>query len=390
VKGHSGAIARLLTGQAMDFSDAPDWSFRVSDRRVLKEDDCPGRATVFEALQPGSTLLEALWSPACRQSHPACGMPSLSFRVTVIVDAATPLLPVIARDQSPETVGLLNVGETFEVAVPTDFQYLPWQNMSISNADVLRQVDATASRGTGLLVLTAVRPGMADLTADAKSASSSNWSAGFFRIEFVVRAPSRVADVVASDKDSGKTVTVQVGQILAFSLPSESPASQPGLFQGAVRNQPLMIPLERPMVDGASRVQYLMAEAAGTEKMWWSSCPPTQPISASCQPEVAMDIVPAGLVADEASDSDGGKHFTLHPGQEIVVTLHPYIGPWQGWPGAALGVLDTVSNESPSGLQVWTFRAVAPGSVVLDASYPCPSGQGCPLDPLITVEVTGS
>jgi len=103
-----------------------------------------------------------------------------------------------------------------------------------------------------------------------------------------------------------------------------------------------------------------------------------------------MDIVPAGLVADEASDSDSGKHFTLHPGQEIVVTLHPYIGPWKGWPGAALGVLDRVSNESLSGLQVWTFRAVAPGSVVLDASYPCPSGQACPLDPLITVEVTGS
>jgi hypothetical protein len=82
VKGHSGGIARLLTGQAMDFIDAPDWTFRVSDRRVLKEDDCPGRATTFGALQPGSSLLEALWSPACLQSHPACSMPSRTFRVT--------------------------------------------------------------------------------------------------------------------------------------------------------------------------------------------------------------------------------------------------------------------------------------------------------------------
>jgi len=42
VKGQSGGIARLLTGQAMAFSDAPDWAFRVSDGRVLKEDECPG------------------------------------------------------------------------------------------------------------------------------------------------------------------------------------------------------------------------------------------------------------------------------------------------------------------------------------------------------------
>jgi hypothetical protein len=205
-----------------------------------------------------------------------------------------------------------------------------------------------------------------------------------------VRAPSRVADVVASDKDSGKTVTVQVGQILAFSLPSESTAGQPELSQGAVRNQPLMMPLVTPTVDGASRLRYLMAQAAGTETLWWSSCPSTQPISASCQPEVTMDIIPAGLVAVDATDSDGGKHFTVHLGEEIVVTLHPYIGLWQGWPGAVLGVLDAVSNERVGGLQIWTFRAVALGSVVLDASYPCPSGLGCPLDPLITVEVTGS
>jgi hypothetical protein len=267
-------------------------------------------------------------------------MPSLSFRVTVIVDAQAPVLPAIARDLSrQETIGLVNPGQTFEVALPTDFQYFPWQHITI---------------------------------------------------EFVVRAPSRVADVVASDKDSGKTVTVQVGQILAFSLPSESTAGQPELSQGAVRNQPLMMPLVTPTVDGASRLRYLMAQAAGTETLWWSSCPSTQPISASCQPEVTMDIIPAGLVAVDATDSDGGKHFTVHLGEEIVVTLHPYIGLWQGWPGAVLGVLDAVSNERVGGLQIWTFRAVALGSVVLDASYPCPSGLGCPLDPLITVEVTGS
>jgi hypothetical protein len=314
-------------------------------------------------------------------------MPSRSFRLTVIVDAQLPILPAIVRDlSSPETIGLVNAGQTFEVAMPTDFQYSSWQHVAISNTDVLRQVDVVPSAGIGLLVLTAVRPGRADLTADAKSATSSNWSAGFFRIEFVVRAPLRVADILASDADSGRSLTLQVGQILAFSLPSGSKDRQSELQQGAVRNQPLLIPLETPTVDGASRVRYLMAQAAGTEKMWWSSCPSTQPISAFCQPEVTMEIVPAGLVAVEASDSDGGKHFTLHPGQEIVVTLHPYIGPWRGWPGAVLGVLETVSTETAGGLQVWTFRAIARGSVVLDASYPCPSGLACPLEPLITVE----
>jgi len=236
----------------------------------------------------------------------------------VVVDAATTLLPAIARNFSnSETVGLLNAGQTFEVALPTDFQYLPWQHVTISNTEVLRQVEAAPSGGTGLLVLTAVRPGVADLTADAKSATSSTWAAGFFRIEFVVRAPSQVADVVASDKDRGKTVTVQVGQILAFSLPSELPVGQQ-LFQGAARNQPLMIPLERPAIDDANQVRYLVAQAAGTEKIWWASCPPTQPTSASCQPEVTVDIIPSGFVAVEASDSDRGKQFTLHPGQRSL------------------------------------------------------------------------
>jgi hypothetical protein len=272
--------------------------------------------------------------------------------------------------------------------MPTDFEYFPWQHMSISNSEVLRQADAATSAGTGLLVLHAVRPGRADVTADAKSATPSLWAAGFFRIEFIVRAPSRVSDVVASDKDSGKTVSLQVGQILAFSLPSGSPDSQQ-LFQGAARNQPLLMPLENPTVDGESGTRYLVAQAAGSEQIWWASCPSTQPISASCQPEVTINVVPSGPVVVEASDSDRGKQFTLHVGQEIVVTLHPYIAPWRGWPGAVLGILETVSNETIGRMQVWTFRAVAPGSVILDASYSCPSGAACPVDPLITVEVTG-
>lgn len=381
-------VARLLVGQALQFSDAPDWSFTVSEPRVLKEDDCPGRPTSFRALQPGSSMIEALWSPGCLQAHPACAMPSRIVRVTVIVDGQMPLLPALTRNgYQAETIGLLAVGEKVEVAMPPDLQYHAWQNISISDSGVLRPIDMSA--GIGLVVLQAAAPGLADLTADAKPASWQAGGGGFFRIEFVVRPVLPIADVTVSDSDSGRRVSMSVGQILAFSLPSGFPAGWPERYGLAGRSGSVFVPLDRPSIDAQDRTRYLLARAAGTQNLWWSSCPPTQPLSATCQPEVGVNVVAPGDVAVEATDTDRNAQFTLHPGQEIVVTLHPYIGPWRGIAHAG-GVVELLSNQTINGIQVWTFRAVSPGRVGLDASYGCPAGEVCPPDPLITVQIIAS
>ena len=92
-------------------------------------------------------------------------------------------------------------------------------------------------------------------------------------------------------------------------------------------------------------------------------------------------------VAVDATDSDGQKRFALRPGEMIRLTLHPYIGPWQAVASSDAAVLRTTGNETSAGMQRWTFEAIAPGSAILRATYPCPSGEACPLEPSIRVDV---
>jgi hypothetical protein len=308
-------------------------------------------------------------------------MPSRLFETTVIVDGAAPLMPALIQSTSTaNTVVLLSVGQTVEVAMPTDFQYRPWQHTSISDPQVLHRVDIPAAAGIGLVLLQGAQSGQADLTADARSATSSLWEAGFFRIEFVVRDPGKLADVAASQQD-GKTVALKVGEVFKFSELADAGRFPSDAFQSADRNQPLLIPLEVPVVDQEDNgIRYFIAQAAGSEEICWTSC-----------------VAPAGIMINvapsaqgfgvEATDSDGQKRFTLRPGEKIRLTLHPYIGAWETVASSDMAVLRPASNESSAGMQLWTFTAVTPGSAILSATYPCPSGEACPLQPSIRVDV---
>jgi len=377
VNGNPRPLVRLITGESLDLSDAADWSVTVSDGRVLAHDACSG-AKRFRALQPGSSLLRGSWGPNCR---PACGMPGRVFETTVIVDPATPSLPAVIQDTfAPNTVALVSVGRTVEVAMPTDFQYRPWQHATISDPRVLQRVDLPTPAGLGLVVLRANQAGLADLTADARSATSSLWEAGFFRIEFVVRDSGRLADAATSQRD-GKTVSLKVGEVLTFSeLPGAGGFSSEA-FQSAERNQPLLIPLQVPRVDQEDDgTRYLLAEATGSEEICWTSC--VAPAG------IAVNVAPSAQgISVEASDSDGQKRFTLHSGERIRLTLHPYIAAWQGVASSDVGVLRPTGSETSAGMQRWTFTAAASGSATLMATYPCPSGEACPLQPSIRVEV---
>jgi hypothetical protein len=373
VNSSARPVVRLLAGQSIGFSDAVGWSFAASDGRVLEEDDCPG-GTSFRALQPGSSLLRASWGPNC---HPACGMPSRLFETTVIVDRATPFLPAVTQSTfASSTIALLSVGQTVEVAMPADFQYKPWQHTSISDPRVLQRVDVPISAGLGLVVLQATQAGLADLTADAHLATSSFWEAGFFRVEFVVRDPASLADSAASQQD-GKSISLKVGEVLKLSQRQDASVA----FQSADRNQPLLLPLQVPVVDQEDNgIRYFIAQAAGSEEICWLSC-----VAAA---GVTVNVIPSARgIRVEATDSDGQKRFTLRLGKKIRLTLHPYIGPWKVVASSDVAVLRPTGDESSNGLQVWTFTAVAPGSAILSATYPCPSGEACPLEPSIRVDV---
>ena len=64
-----------------------DWEIALDDETIFsfKSGD-DGARGVLEALQPGAVLLTAIGNPRCLQSDPPCMMPTVLFKVTLIVE----------------------------------------------------------------------------------------------------------------------------------------------------------------------------------------------------------------------------------------------------------------------------------------------------------------
>jgi hypothetical protein len=71
-------------------SDIYDWTVSVDNENVLRMKVgimvIKGAQGIYEALAPGTANLQAAGNPTCLQSRPACAMPSILFRVTIIVE----------------------------------------------------------------------------------------------------------------------------------------------------------------------------------------------------------------------------------------------------------------------------------------------------------------
>jgi hypothetical protein len=65
------------------------WNVDVSDQNVLSRVKflamIRGAQGVYDALQPGTVTLTASGDPICPDSQPACGLPAITFSVTVVV-----------------------------------------------------------------------------------------------------------------------------------------------------------------------------------------------------------------------------------------------------------------------------------------------------------------
>jgi len=71
-------------------ADVYDWSVTVDNQDVFRMKMgvmvIKGAQGIFEALQPGTATLTAGGDPRCRQVVPPCGMPTILFRVTLVVE----------------------------------------------------------------------------------------------------------------------------------------------------------------------------------------------------------------------------------------------------------------------------------------------------------------
>jgi len=69
--------------------DTFDWTVNVDNQDVLSRVKgvmvIRGAQGIYEANSPGEASLTAVGNPLCRSSVPACEMPSIMFRITVIV-----------------------------------------------------------------------------------------------------------------------------------------------------------------------------------------------------------------------------------------------------------------------------------------------------------------
>ncbi|MFZ1041293.1 MAG: hypothetical protein WCA79_08985 [Anaerolineales bacterium] len=69
--------------------DTFDWTVNIDNQNVLSRVKgvmvIRGAQGIYEANSPGQASLTAIGNPLCRNSVPACEMPSIMFRITVIV-----------------------------------------------------------------------------------------------------------------------------------------------------------------------------------------------------------------------------------------------------------------------------------------------------------------
>ena len=71
-------------------SDVYDWTVTVDNQDVVALKVgvmvIKGAQGLFDALSPGNATLTAVGDPLCRKSTPRCGMPTILFKVTLVVN----------------------------------------------------------------------------------------------------------------------------------------------------------------------------------------------------------------------------------------------------------------------------------------------------------------
>lgn len=86
-----GKTITLVVGERflLQLGEAYTWDISLSDESVISRVKniavIKGAQGVYEAVKAGTVTLAATGDPLCRQSKPACGMPSILFEITIVV-----------------------------------------------------------------------------------------------------------------------------------------------------------------------------------------------------------------------------------------------------------------------------------------------------------------
>ena len=86
-----GKTITLTSGESflLQLGETYTWDISLSDESVISRVKniavIKGAQGVYKALKAGTVTLAANGDPLCRQSKPACGMPSILFEITIVV-----------------------------------------------------------------------------------------------------------------------------------------------------------------------------------------------------------------------------------------------------------------------------------------------------------------
>jgi hypothetical protein len=86
-----GKTINLRVGDSflLKLGEGYDWNITISDQSIVSRAMgiavIRGAQGVYDAHKAGTVTLSATGDPQCLQSQPSCGLPSISFEVTIVV-----------------------------------------------------------------------------------------------------------------------------------------------------------------------------------------------------------------------------------------------------------------------------------------------------------------
>ena len=193
------------------------WKVQIADPSVIAQLPTPlspiNSQGLFEAVGPGTTTLTAFGDPPCRSLKPACGLPSLLFRITLVVGGGpVPTQRTITLADNGRTIPLA-VGDRFFLDLGTGYTW----SLQIADPSVVSRVSGILPIQGAQGLFEARSPGTTTLVATGgypcqQSTPPCELPSIRFQITLIVggSSPPGTPQTI-TQADNGRTITLAIG-----------------------------------------------------------------------------------------------------------------------------------------------------------------------------------
>ena len=208
----------------LDLGGTYIWKVQIADPSVIAQLPTPlspiNSQGLFEAVAPGTTTLTAFGDPPCRSLQPPCGLPSLVFRLTLVVDGGPPPHQrIITLADNGQTIQL-TVGDRFLLDLGTGYTW----SVEIADPSVVSRVVGVLPIGGSQGLFEARSPGTTTLVATGgypcqQSTPPCELPSIRFQITLIVGGGSPPGSPqTITQADNGRTITLAVGNRFMLAL----------------------------------------------------------------------------------------------------------------------------------------------------------------------------